>query len=379
MRILLIGEYNRAQRNIKKGLVALGHEAIVVSTKDGFKNVDVDIEIKENYNSFLIRKFRILIYKICRINLLTESIKHQIKANKHLLSNYDVVQYINEAPFNIEYKSHLKIFKWLKLWNPGKTFLLSCGLDHLSVDYAYKQTNRYSILTPYFEGRTNEKDHSLGLRYLTPEFKKLHTYMFENCEGVIANDLDYHMPLLNHAKYLGMIPHAIDLSELPYKTPVINDKVVIFHGINTNNYYNKGNDIFDAALEIIQKKYADKVEIITTKNLPYKTYIQCFEKAHILLDQVFAFDQGFNALEAMAKGKVVFTGAEKEWLNYYNLEEDTIAINALPDATEIAKKLEWLINNTHKITEISKNARTFVETYHDHIDCAKQYLNKWGF
>ena len=29
-----------------------------------------------------------------------------------------------------------------------------------------------------------------------------------------------------------------------------------------------------------------------------------------------------NALEAMAKGKVVFTGAEQEWLNHYDLKED---------------------------------------------------------
>ena len=39
----------------------------------------------------------------------------------------------------------------------------------------------------------------------------------------------------------------------------------------------------------------------------------------------------------MAKGKVVFTGAEKEWLDYYEASEDTIAINALPDI----KTLPW--------------------------------------
>ena len=38
--------------------------------------------------------------------------------------------------------------------------------------------------------------------------------------------------------------------------------------------------------------------------------IKNYEQAHIILDQVYAFDQGYNALEAMAKGKVVFTGAE---------------------------------------------------------------------
>ena len=139
----------------------------------------------------------------------------------------------------------------------------------------------------------------------------------------------------------------------------------------------KGNDLFDASLDIISKKYADKVEIIIAKNLPYKEYIKSFDSAHILLDQVYAFDQGFNALEAMAKGKVVFTGAEKEWLEYYNLREDTVAINALPDATSIANKLEWLILNPQKITEISEGGRQFVETYHNHINCAKDYIALW--
>src|SRR5690606_36487812 len=98
---------------------------------------------------------------------------------------------------------------------------------------------------------------------------------------------------------------------------------------------------------------------ITVRSLPYDAYIKAFDTAHILLDQVFAYDQGFNALEAMAKGKVVFTGAEQEWLDYYNIEADTIAINAEPDAEKIAKKLEWLVLHPEKISEISKNARAF--------------------
>ena len=93
---------------------------------------------------------------------------------------------------------------------------------------------------------------------------------------------------------------------------------------------------------------------------------------------MYAYDQGYNALEAMAKGKVVFTGAEKEWLEYYNLEEDTIAINALPNAREIAKKLEWLINNPEKIIEISINARQFIEEKHNYILSAKKYLVTWN-
>ena len=58
--------------------------------------------------------------------------------------------------------------------------------------------------------------------------------------------------------------------------------------------------------------------------------MKAYNSAHILLDMVYAYDQGYNALEAMAKGKVVFTGAEREWLEYYNIEEDQVVINAFP-------------------------------------------------
>ena len=130
-------------------------------------------------------------------------------------------------------------------------------------------------------------------------------------------------------------------------------------------------------MAIINKKHSENIKIITVRSLPYNQYIKAYDESHILLDQIYAYDQGYNALEAMAKGKVVFTGAEKEWLDYYNLKEDTIAINALPDVTQIVKKLEWLINNPDKIIEISKNARRFIEAHHCYVSSAKSYLNIW--
>ncbi len=377
MKVLLVGEYNKAQLNIKKGLEILGHEAIVVSTTDGFKKVDVDIKLKDYFTSYILKKIRVLLYLLFKIDVLAISVKQQLKAKRKQLSNYDIVQLVNEAPFSFDRKSHVQIFNWLKDWNSCPFYLLSCGLDYPSVSYAYDKKFRYSILTPYFENKGFKKDFSPALSYITKEHIALHEHIFKSINGVIANDLDYHIPLVGYPKYLGMIPHAINLSELDYNRPNIEDSIVIFHGINTLNYYKKGNDIFEAALRIISEKYAHKIEIITAKNLPYKDYIKSFDKAHILLDQVYAYDQGFNALEAMTKGKVVFTGAEKEWLDYYNLEEDTIAINALPDAGNIAQKLEWLITNPKKITEISINARQFVEKHHSHIDCAKNYISLW--
>lgn len=376
MKVLLVGEYNRVHKNLKEGLEQLGHQAKVVGLRDGFKKVDVDIELKDYFENGILKKLRVLGVKLFRYDILGTSLKYQIKNKREHLSNYDIVQFINEAPFLCDRKIQFQLIKDIISWNKN-VFLLSCGTDYPSVSYAFDKKFKYSILTPYFEGKGKKKDFSPALSYLTPVHKTIYNYLYEHITGVIANDLDYHLPLLGHTKYLGMIPHAIDLSKLPYKTPDLKDKIIIFHGVNKNNYFKKGNDLFDKAIALIAKDYRDRIEIIRTENLAYKDYIQAFDKCHILLDQVYAYDQGFNALEAMAKGKVVFTGAETEWLEYYHIKEDSTAINAMPSEELIAKKLSWLIDNPEKIMEISKNARVFVEKYHDHINCTKAYLEKW--
>jgi glycosyltransferase involved in cell wall biosynthesis len=376
MKVLLVGEYNRSHKFIKEGLVALGHEALVVGLSDGFKKVDVDLEIKHKYSDWFLKKTRTALFKIFKIDLYSNSVKNQILKLKPKLSGYDIVQFISESSFICQPETEKAIFDLLNSWN-GKSFLLSCGTDYPSVQYAMEKKFKYSILTPFFENRLAESNFSLGLKYITPAFKALHDHIYNQIDGVISSDLDYYIPLKDHPKHLGMIPHAINTDQIPFSELKIKDKIVIFHGINRNNYYKKGNDVFEAALELIKAKHSEKIEIIRVESVPYATYIKAFDAAHILLDQVFSYDQGYNALEAMAKGKVVFSGAEHEWLEYYGVPEDSIVINALPDAEAIAKKLEWLILNPEELLNISKNAREFVRKEHGHVTCAQQYLDKW--
>jgi hypothetical protein len=140
------------------------------------------------------------------------------------------------------------------------------------------------------------------LKFRKKEYQKLHDFIYENIVGIIASDIDYDIPMQGDLKYLGMIPNPVNVKIEAVPLPSL-EKIVIFHGINSENYYKKGNDYFEKALDVIQKKYQDKVEIITTRSVPYAKYIESYNKAHIVLDMVYSFDQGFNALEAMAKGK----------------------------------------------------------------------------
>lgn len=92
---------------------------------------------------------------------------------------------------------------------------------------------------------------------------------------------------------------------------------------------------------------------------------------------MYGYDQGYNALEAMAKGKVVFTGAEKEFYEYYNLHEK-VAINALPSVDEIVEELSKLIENPKEIEALGLRARAFVEKHHQHLMIAEKYLLVWN-
>lgn len=375
MKILLVGEYSRLHNSLKEGLLELGHEVTIVATSDGFKNYKVDLQITKKYQTGLLKKLKNAIYRFTKIDLESLRIKKQIINLKPKISDFDIVQFINEGSFGCTADVEKAIFDFISSCNK-RVFLLSCGTDYISVKYAYDQKFRYSILTPYLNGKEAFLS-SYGLKFLQPDFIDLHHHIYKSIEGVIASDLDYHIPLQAHPKYLGLVPNPINTELLEFQDLKIEDKIIIFHGINSHNYYKKGNDIFEEALAIVNQHYSEKIKIVTVRSLPYSEYIKAYNEAHIMLDQIYAYDQGYNALEAMAKGKVVFTGAEQEWLDYYNLEENSVAVNALPDAKAIAKTLEWLILNPEKITEISRNARTFVETHHNHVNCARQYLKKW--
>ena len=197
-------------------------------------------------------------------------------------------------------------------------------------------------------------------------------YVRDNVKGIISSDLDYHIPYENFNKYLGMIPNPINIDKLKKSEINEKNKIFILHAINSKNKIKKGNEFFEKSLILIEEKYKNKIKIVKTIDRHNSEHIINVNECDILLDQVYAYDQGYNALEAMALGKVVFTGAEKEWMEFYNVKEDSVAINALPDVSKIVEKLSWLIENPLQLKSISKNARKFIEEHHDYKNIANK-------
>lgn len=377
MKILLIGEYSNLHNSLKQGLQKNGFEVTLLSTGDGFKNFDSDIPIK---STLFENKFLKLIAKLIdrligvSLNEIEIFIKAIFKINK--LKGFDIVQLINERSFGTSPRLEKTILKYI-FKNNKKVFLLACGVDTVSIKYASEKKFRYSILSPYFKNKNLKGEFKHTVKYLNSNYLMLGEYVRDNVKGIISSDLDYHIPYENFNKYLGMIPNPINIDKLKKCEINKKNKIFILHAINSKNKIKKGNEFFEKSLILIEEKYKNKIKIVKTIDRPYSEHIINVNECDILLDQVYAYDQGYNALEAMALGKVVFTGAEKEWVEFYNIKEDSIAINALPDISKIVEKLSWLIENPMQLKSISKNARKFIEEHHDYKNIANKYLKTW--
>lgn len=377
MRILLVGEYSRLHNSLKEGLLTLGHEVMIVSSGDDFKNYASDFSVKATFFSsfWFTKKLRNGLRRFFKFDF--EKIERTIRFYLILpkLKGFDHVQLINSDA--LELNPAISLFFYKKLFSQNKKFsLLVCGDETPVIEYLLKNEMKHSILSPYLNDSSLKNQYSFSLKYVQPNYKKVFNWLKENVNSIIVSDLDYKIPMERMNYKVNFIPNPINTDKINYSELKINEKVIVFLGINRLSYSKKGIHFFEEALKVIEEKYDDQVEIIITENIPYQQYISLYNKAHILLDQVYAYDQGYNALEAMAKGKVVFTGAEQEFIDYYQLTE-RVAINAVPDVNELVKELSFLIENPQEIIRIGKNARDFIEKEHNYVKIAKKYLEVW--
>jgi glycosyltransferase involved in cell wall biosynthesis len=379
MKILLLGEFSRLHNSLKEGLVALGHEVFILGTGDSFKKYPVDFSIYPSIFSdiWLFKKCNHLFFRIFKIDLQKTEKGIRFYFIRKKLKDFDHIQLLNSDAIETHPKLGICLLKILFDQNKTATkSLLVCGDETPVVDYLLKNELEYSILTPYFEDNSLKANFDYTLKYSTPNYRSQFNFVLKNCNSLLVSDIDYKLPIERMGFAPVFIPNPINTKKIEFSDLKISDKIVIFLGINRMNYVKKGIRCFEKALKIIQQKYPDKVEITIAEDLPYAAYIKSYDKAHIILDMVYAFDQGYNALEAMAKGKVVFTGASIEFENQYNLAKK-VAVNAVPNAEEIASELENLVLNPAEIVQIGKRARSFIEKEHDYILIAKSYLKAW--
>lgn len=303
MKILLVGEFSRLHNSLKEGLLSLNQKVSIVGSGDDFKEFPVDFSIAPKIiSSFSLLKFlNKVFFRVFKsdLQLLEKGIRFYFLLPK--LKNYDVVQLINSDA--IETYPFASRYLLKKLFSQNKKIsLLICGEETPIIEYLLKKEMKYSILNPLLSDPKLEKSYNYTLKYVQPNYRKTFDFITTKTSSIITSDLDYKLPMEAMGFHSQFIPNPINKDKIEYKQLLINDKIIIFLGINESSAVKKGSVFFEKALEIIKKKYLNQIEIIITRSIPYEQYIEAYNKAHILLDQVYSYDQGYNALEAMAKG-----------------------------------------------------------------------------
>ena len=379
MRILLIGDYSGLHSALKKGLIQHPkvREVVLLGDGDKFKDLEVDRSIRPQWtNSRWGTFFRKAIHKVFRWDIA--ELEKGWRAQQHFkqLKDFDVVQLINDRPIQTIARWEKYLLQQLFAQN-NKVFLLSCGIDVHGLQYLTTHPEEVSLFQPVFANPNLQHHYAYVDVYRQKGVIQTQKMILSHCQGIIASDMDYVNPNKAHPKYLGLIPHPVVIREYRAVEQAHDGKICIFLGINRGNYHQKGIAFFEAALAQLQKKYPNQIEICIVEQLPYAAYQQAQEKATIVLDQVFSKDQGYNALEAMAKGKVVFTGANDAFLAHYNLQEGEVCIEAKPNVAYLVEQLSYLIENKALISAIGKRAQQFVREIHDCETIANQYVRLW--
>ena len=132
------------------------------------------------------------------------------------------------------------------------------------------------------------------------------------------------------------------------------------------------------ALERVAAEYPDECEILRAENVPFEEYSRMVNSCDILLDQLYGYSPGMNALLAMSKGKIVVGGAEEECYGILGEESLRPMVNVTPDEEDVYHRLEWLIRNKGEIARMQRQSIEFVEKHHNPQKVAAEYLEFWS-
>ncbi|WP_124981166.1 glycosyltransferase family protein [Nonlabens xiamenensis] len=373
MRILLVGEYSGFHNSLKHGLELLGHEVCIIGDGDGFKGYPVDIDISSQFfrKYWLTHKLKVAWWKLTGHNLEDRLKYVRFRESEHQIQDYDIVQFINSNAFNCNARTERKMIdRLLKI--KARFFLVACGDDYEYTRYLTETHQGYSILESVKNGDQQQADFQHTFKYLQPEYRDNYEHIVNAASQIIPSNVDYAMALTQQPKATDIIPAPINCAKFPLDINADFSIIQIFLGINRANYWKKGINYFEQALNEIKRRYPDKVRIHVVENVPYAAYIKKYHTAHILLDQVLCYDQGYNALEAMLQGKVVFSGGSESYLKGHGFESVPV-IDARPDVDYLIEKISHLIEHPEDLLKIGKAARNHVLEHHESLMIAQRY------
>ena len=345
MKILLVGEFSGFFNNLKQGFKLLGHDVTLIASQDGWKKIKgADISIHSNLPSIFGK--------------ISERFQYIVKTI--FLPKYDFILMVNP---NIGINHISGLFTYILRKKSRNIYLSACGTDLEYVNYGKSGKFDYWPFDDCIEKSSVSA--------------KTHQDVVSITDYIIPTFYDYAEPWresIHKEKVLTTIPLPINTSTINKYYPSKKEKIVFFHGLNAE--CKKGTKYIKQALENIQKKYPNDIEIIIDGQIPLDEYLELMKKVDVVVDQCKAYSYGsMNSLYALSMGKVLMAGFRNECKGEYKIKEKLDGIiGIVPDVEYIEKKIEFVITNKNNLYEWGKKNREYVEKRHDCKIIAKQYI-----
>ncbi len=355
LKILLLGEFSALHKNLKEGLVALGHDVTIASDGDGWKGIKGDVFLGSSKSGVL--------GKIDKAINLIKVIP--------VFKDYDVVQFMAPVLFPNVLGINRFIVKNIIKKNK-KVFLVAAGAtpqNSVIADFCEKQFK-------YPQWYQEIKKVNPTMWSQTEKGRKYNRWMLDNIHGLIPIMYEYAQGYrdIGYKKLCPTIPIPMNIDKIHYQDNVVQNKLVIFHGLNNEGV--KGTPLIRKAMARLQENYPDDVECVIDGKMPLETYLTFIRRVNVVIDQVYSVSVGVNGVYSLAMGKAVVGGGEAEFLKEYGVTSSPL-IAIQPSVDDIYHKLENLLKRQDEMIDIGRASRHFAEAVHDYKKVAQQYLDVW--
>ena len=362
MRILLLGEYSNVHATLARALRERGHEVVVASNGDFWKNYPRDIDLVRQPGHW-------------------GGVKYMLRLLRQLprFRGFDVVQLINPMFLELKAERIAPVYRYLRRHNRVVT-LGAFGMDYYWVwQCCTAKPLRYSDFNMGSELRTNADALTERRDWVGTAKQRLNELVAHDCDAIVAGLYEYwacYHPLFPDKTTF--IPYPIVFSPQHHEAPrTAHLPIKVFVGVSRNRSAYKGTDIMLKAAHALQQRYPDRMQLQEVCGVPFAQYVQMMRQADVILDQLYSYTPSMNSLEAMSHGVVVVGGGEPE--NYDILGERKLRpiINVQPNYDSVYTQLEHLLMNPGLLPQLSRDSMEYINRYHRTDVVALKYEQLW--
>lgn len=365
MKILLIGDASHYHRTLAEGLRRHGHTVCVASEGSSWMNTGRDVDLQRRlpgpFGGALLWT---------RVNTTLRS----------MLRGWDVVQLCGPTFMQLRPERLRVLFDRLRRHN-GSVCLTAIGTDTAFIDMC-KDTN---CPLEYSEWRVDRKPTEFALSergkllslWQAKELSEFSKYIYDNVDGAVTALYEYQLSMkrvidADRIAY-GGIP--IDTNEIKRCTNGTDAPIRILLPSHIGREQEKGIPELSGIADALARKYPEKVEIMPVQNLTYADFLTKIAMSDIVLDQLYSYTPATTALLAMAMGKTVVTGAEKDFNAFQGC--DTPAINVDPRCPERIIPIVEKFLDRKALADNAGKARRYVIEHNDCEVVARRYEDFW--